>query len=93
MALAFDYAARTGLVDPAEARRVRDHLDAAELPTDLADAGLSGKDASRLLAHMGKDKKVRDGRIALILPRRIGEAFVMRDAPAEELQSFLANHR
>ncbi|HEX5319470.1 MAG TPA: 3-dehydroquinate synthase [Stellaceae bacterium] len=93
MALAFDYAARTGLVDPAEARRVRDHLDAAELPTDLADAGLSGKDASRLLAHMSKDKKVRDGRIALILPRRIGEAFVMRDAPAAELQSFLANHR
>ena len=30
---------------------------------------------------MGKDKKVRDGRITLILPRRIGDAFVMKDAP------------
>ncbi|HEX3884369.1 MAG TPA: 3-dehydroquinate synthase [Stellaceae bacterium] len=92
MALAFDYAVRTGLVDRAEARRVRDHLDAAGLPTDLADAGLSGADAARLLAHMGKDKKVRDGKITLILPRRIGEAFVMRDAPAEEIRAFLAGH-
>ena len=38
---------------------------------------------------MGKDKKVRDGRITLILPRRIGEAFVMKDAPIEQLRDFL----
>ncbi len=90
MALAFDFAARLGLVDRAEAGRVRNHLDAAGLPTRLADAGLSGHDADRLLAHMGRDKKVRDGRITLILPRRIGDVFVMRDAPAAELRAFLA---
>jgi 3-dehydroquinate synthetase len=39
---------------------------------------------------MGKDKKVRDGRIALILPRHIGDAFVMKDAPADELRDFLS---
>ena len=38
---------------------------------------------------MSKDKKVRDGRITLILPRRIGEAFVMKDAPRDELRDFL----
>jgi 3-dehydroquinate synthase len=92
MALAFDYAAGTGLVDAATARRVRDHLDAADLPTDLADSGLSGKDADALVAHMGKDKKVRDGKITLILPRRIGDAFVMRDAPADGIRAFLAGH-
>ena len=90
MALAFDFAARLGLVAEVEARRVRDHLDAAGLPTRLADVGLSGSDADRLLAHMAKDKKVRDGRITLILPRRIGDVFVMRDAPAAELRGFLA---
>ena len=37
---------------------------------------------------MGKDKKVRDGRITLILPRRIGDAFVMRDASTEQLREF-----
>jgi 3-dehydroquinate synthetase len=39
---------------------------------------------------MGKDKKVRDGKITLILPRRIGDAFVMKDAPAGQLRDFLA---
>ena len=38
---------------------------------------------------MSKDKKVCDGRITLILPRRIGEAFVMKDAPIELLCDFL----
>jgi 3-dehydroquinate synthetase len=60
------------------------------LPTELSAVGLSGSAADRLLAHMGKDKKVRDGAITLILPRRIGEVFVMRDAPVGELRSFLA---
>jgi 3-dehydroquinate synthase len=40
---------------------------------------------------MGKDKKVRDGKITLILPRQIGDAFVMRDASAAELRAFLAD--
>jgi 3-dehydroquinate synthase len=93
MALAFDFAVRLGLADAAEARRVRDHLDAAGLPTGLAGAGLSGDDADRLLDHMGKDKKVRDGNITLILPRRIGDAFVMRNAPVEALRAFLADCR
>jgi len=93
MALAFDFAVRLGLADAAEARRVRDHLDAAGLPTGLAGAGLSGADADRLLDHMGKDKKVRDGNITLILPRRIGDAFVMRNAPVEALRAFLADCR
>ncbi|MGH7095776.1 MAG: 3-dehydroquinate synthase family protein, partial [Stellaceae bacterium] len=92
MALAFDFAVRLGLVEAAEARRVRDHLDAAGLPTTLAGAGLSGAAADRLVSHMGKDKKVRDGRTTLILPRRIGEAFVMRDASAAEIREFITTH-
>jgi 3-dehydroquinate synthetase len=40
---------------------------------------------------MGKDKKVRDGRITLILPRRIGDAYVMREAKSEDLRAFLAD--
>ncbi|HEX3863892.1 MAG TPA: 3-dehydroquinate synthase [Stellaceae bacterium] len=90
MVLAFDFAVRLGLASGQDAHRVRRHLDAAGLPTGLAAAGLSGQDADALLVHMGKDKKVRDGRITLILPRRIGDAFEMRDAPVAELRAFLA---
>jgi 3-dehydroquinate synthetase len=59
------------------------------LPSELGTIGLAGQ-ADRLLAHMGKDKKVRDGRITLILPRRIGDAYVMREAASEDLREFLA---
>jgi 3-dehydroquinate synthase len=90
MLLAFDFAARLGLVGAAEAERVRRHFAATGLPTRLAEVGLAGVPAERLLAHMGRDKKVRDGRITLILSRRIGDAFVMKEAPPAELRDFLA---
>ena len=88
MVLAFDFAVRLGLASGQDAHRVRHHLAAAGLPTTLAEIGLSGDAADRLLTHMGKDKKVRDGAITLILPRRIGDFFVMRDAPRERLRDF-----
>jgi 3-dehydroquinate synthase len=90
MVLAFDFAVRLGLASGQDAHRVRRHLEAAGLPTELAALGLAGNAADKLLAHMGKDKKVRDGRITLILPRQIGDAFVTRDASADQLREFLS---
>jgi 3-dehydroquinate synthase len=90
MLLAFDFAVRLGFAAKEEGQRVRHHFAATGLPTRLADVGLSGTPAERLLTHMGKDKKVRDGAITLILPRRIGDAVVVKDAPAGELRDFLA---
>jgi len=90
MVLAFDFAARLGLAAAAEGERVRRHFAATGLPTRLADFGLSGIPAEHLLAHIGKDKKVRDGKITLILARRIGDAFVMKDAPIGVLRDFLS---
>ena len=89
MVLAFDFAVRRGICTGQDATRVRRHIEATGLPTELREIGLGGR-PDALLAHMGKDKKVRDGRITLILPRRIGEAFVMRDASAADLRAFLA---
>ena len=91
MVLAFDFAVRLGLASGQDAHRVRRHLAAAGLPTRLATIGLSGSAADRLLLHMGKDKKVRDGAITLILPRRIGEAFVCAMRRSSNLRSFLAD--
>jgi 3-dehydroquinate synthase len=90
MVMAFDFAVGQGLTTGQDAYRVRRHLASAGLPTTLEEIGLSEAAADRLIAHMGKDKKVRDGRITLILPRRIGEVFVMRDASTEALHSYLA---
>jgi 3-dehydroquinate synthetase len=38
---------------------------------------------------MRKDKKVKDGRVTLILARDIGDAFVTRDVAPAELEAFL----
>jgi 3-dehydroquinate synthase len=89
MVLAFDFAVRLRIASGQDATRARRHIARMGLPTELGAIGLAGK-ADRLLAHMGKDKKVRDGRITLILPRHIGEAYVMRDAKSEDLRAFLA---
>ncbi len=90
MVMAFDFAAKLGLAAPDDALRVRRHLADKGLPTQLAQLGLNRTPTDRLMAYMSKDKKVRDGRITLILPRRIGEAFVMKDAPIDQLRGFLA---
>ena len=44
-----------------------------------------------LVALMGQDKKVRDGRIAFILARDIGEAFVARDVTLAAVRALLAD--
>jgi 3-dehydroquinate synthase len=90
MALAFEFAVRLGLIAAAESERVRRHFEATGLPARLAAVGLAGIPADRLLAHMSKDKKVRDRRITLILPRHIGDTFAMKDAPVDELRDFLS---
>ena len=38
---------------------------------------------------MAQDKKVRAGRMTLILARRIGEAFITRDVETAEIEAFL----
>jgi 3-dehydroquinate synthase len=80
-----------GLIDAATVERVAAHLRAVGLPTRVADISGDGKpDAATLVKIMGQDKKVRDGRLSLILVRGIGQAFVSRDVSAETVQTFLS---
>ena len=41
------------------------------------------------MAHMRRDKKMRDGRLAFVLARGIGEAFTSRDVPEGAVASVL----
>ena len=40
---------------------------------------------------MAKDKKVRNGRLRLVLVRTIGAAFVAEDISGDQLSAFLAD--
>ena len=84
MAIAFDLSAKLRLCPADAASRVRRHFAAIGLRTEI-----DGVDADALLELMGKDKKVTDGRISLILVRDIGQAFVSRDVSADTLRAFL----
>jgi len=90
MVLAFEFVMRGGLCPAADTERLRRHLAASGLPTAIPKPNGRPLAAESLLAAMGKDKKVRGGRITLVLPRRIGEAFVTSDIPAEVIGAFLA---
>jgi 3-dehydroquinate synthase len=92
MCLAFDLSARLGLCPAAAAARVCRHVATLGLPTEPRQvANARPFTATALLGHMQKDKKVRDGRITLILARDIGDAFVSRDVESTVLREFLAD--
>ena len=89
MVMAFDLSVRLGHCRPEEADRLRRHLAAVGLATDLADLPQVDWNAERLLRHMRKDKKVHEGRLTFILARGLGQAFVTRDVPEAEVLALL----
>ena len=76
MCLAFQLAARIGLAPNQDAMRVSQHLSIMGLPVRIADINGDPPSTAQLLAHMAQDKKVMQGRINFILPRRIGDCFM-----------------
>jgi 3-dehydroquinate synthase len=88
-ALAFELSARLGLCAQEEPGRVRAHLKAMDMKTDLADVPGMLPDTPALIALMGQDKKVVDGRLRFILARGIGRAFVANDVPEDVLFAVL----
>jgi len=75
---------RIGLITQEDTDRVIDILKRARLPITAPDFGVD-----RYFELMGHDKKVESGRIRFVLLRRIGEAFVTEEAPADALDEVL----
>jgi 3-dehydroquinate synthase len=89
--LAFQLSRELGLVDGASVERVAAHFAAVGLPTRVVDIqGGPPPDAASLVRIMAQDKKVRDGKLILILARGIGRAFVSRDISAATVHDFLS---
>ncbi len=88
-ALAFELSARLGLCPQEEPGRVRAHLAAMGMKRDIGDIPGDLPDAAGLLALMGQDKKVVDGRLRFILARGIGDAFVTGDVPGDTVKALL----
>ncbi len=90
-ALAFETSARLGLCPQEEPSRVRAHLKAMGMKTDLRDIPGDLPDADGFLALMAQDKKVIDGQLRFILARGIGQAFVAEDVDPGIVRGVLAD--
>ncbi|MBS0380094.1 MAG: 3-dehydroquinate synthase [Proteobacteria bacterium] len=76
-----------GLLDPAQAERVRRLVELTGLPTRVQSVA-----PPVLLEHMRIDKKVLEGRLRLVLLKAIGAAFVTSEYPGDALTRTLAQH-
>ena len=89
LALAFRFSAEAGCCPIVEADRVVAHLHSAGLPVQLREVGLGGR-GERLVRWMARDKKNQAGRIALVLARGIGQAFLEPSVDGRRLSDFLS---
>ncbi len=80
MLLAARLSKRRGWISEAEVHELADWLSYQALPVEPPQM-----DLALWLEHMGRDKKVVDGRLRLVLLRAIGEARIVDDASEDEL--------
>ena len=78
---------RMGRLEPADVERVAALLQRAGLRTAAPRIG-----AARAAEYMSLDKKVRAGRVRLVLLAKLGEAYLSDDYPDAELHATLRAH-
>jgi len=88
-ALAFRFSSHLGYCPADDADRVAQHFANSGLPVRLTDAGLAGR-GQQLLEWIRRDKKNAGGKIALVLARGIGRAFLDRSADERRLAALLS---
>ena len=89
MRLAFTFSVELGLCPAGDAARVARHLEAVGLPVKISAISGGTPKPDELLRLMAQDKKVKGGKLALVLARGIGQAFVERDVSVPSLTEFL----
>ena len=89
MVLAFKLSARLGLCSGQDADRFVRHLKSVGLPAAISDIPGPRPPPETLIAAMGHDKKVKDGKLTFVLLRGLGQAFVTRDVPLEAVKDVL----
>jgi 3-dehydroquinate synthase len=87
--LAFSFSADLELCSRDDAARVERHFNAVGLPCRIENIPGDMAAPEELLRLMAQDKKVKGGKLAFVLVRGIGEAYVERDVDMDRLKSFL----
>ncbi len=90
MVQAFRFSEHLKHCKPGTADRVAKHLKAAGLPTHMHDIEGPLPPIADLVAIMRQDKKAQGGKLAFILARAIGDAFIAKNIPDSAVADFLA---
>jgi 3-dehydroquinate synthase len=85
MKMAFDFSVASSLCAAPEAARLAGHLKTLGLVTSVPFA----VDPEDILDKMRGDKKNRDGKLTLVLARGIGQSFVAKDTPENDVINYL----
>ena len=80
---------RMGMITEDELNKIDMAMVYIGVSTTSFDSTIQGP---QLLNAMRQDKKVKDGKIQLVLLRNIGEAFVTADYPQDLLESIVQNY-
>jgi len=91
--LAHGFSARLGLAPSQDTGRIAQHLEAAGLPTRLADIPGELPDTDYLMGAIAQDKKVVRGALTFILTRGIGEAFIEKNVDPDTVRAYLEEMR
>lgn len=86
--LATSLSVRLGFCEEHTLTRLDAHLRQNGMPAGLDWFG-EPLSAGTLVSNMARDKKMRDGQLALVLIRRIGDCFTTRDVPMTTVFEFL----
>ena len=89
MLMAADLSMRQGWINPQDVQRVENLIDKALLPTRAP----ANMDYETFMSIMAVDKKVRAGKINLVLLRALGDAFVTSDFDSDLLRETINAHR
>ena len=89
LCLAADLSARLGRIDGSDVERVQKLVESAKLPV-RAPRELS---ADRMLELMAVDKKIKDGKLRVVLLGAIGEAYLDGDFDGRALKETLEECR
>ncbi|GFO82177.1 MAG: 3-dehydroquinate synthase [Methyloceanibacter sp.] len=89
MRQAFTYSVERGLCSPADADRAEAHFQSVGLPTGIGAIPGDKPTPGEILRLMAQDKKVKGGKMVLVLARGIGEALVENGVSMDQLTDFL----
>ncbi len=89
MVQAFRFSEKQGLCKAGTANRVAKHLKGIGLPTHMREIEGKLPPAADLVEIMRQDKKAQDGKLAFILARAIGDAFIAKNIPDADVIAFL----